>query len=270
MRCPPAREEVATSLLRIDRSAPFRRLSVAETSILLAVAAGAWLATIALATDMDVMPGTMGLGLLAFLGAWTLMMAAMMLPSISPLTSLYTRTMRGHRMRRISLLAAGYLAVWAAAGMLAFALATAAEHLADAAPGWAEAVAIATCVACGIYQLTPAKERCLQHCRTPLGHLLRYTSWRGPLLDTRVGLDHGAWCLGCCWALMLLLVTFGVMNVFAMVVLAAVIVIEKVLVPRRWFSAAIGAAAFGLAIGIWVDPALATGFYPARTMGMSM
>ena len=234
------------------------------------MAAGAWLATIALATDMDVMPGTMGLGVLAFLGAWTLMMAAKMLPSISPLTSLYTRTMRGHRARRITLLAAGYLAVWAAAGMVAFALAAAAGHLADAAPGWAQAVAITTCVACGIYQLTPAKERCLQHCRTPLGHLLRYTSWRGPLLDSRVGIDHGAWCLGCCWALMVLLVTFGVMNVFAMVVLAAVIVVEKVVVPSRWFSVAIGAAAFGLAIGIWVDPALAIGFYPAPTTGMSM
>ena len=69
---------------------------------------------------------------------------------------------------------------------------------------------------------------------------------------------------------MVLLVTFGVMNVFAMVVLAAVIVVEKVLVPSRWFSVAIGAAAFGLAIGIWVDPALAIGFYPAPTTGMSM
>ena len=254
--------ETATGVAR-----RLRPLSVAETSILLVVAAGAWLATIAIATDMDVMPGTMGLGLFAFLGAWTLMMAAMMLPSITPLTSLYTRTFRGHRVRRVTSLTLGYLAVWAAAGIIAFVLAMGAERLAENAAGWAQAVAIGTCVACGVYQLTPLKERCLQHCRSPLGHLLRYASWRGPLVDTRVGVDHGAWCLGCCWALMVLLVTFGVMNVVAMIVLAAVIVAEKVFVPGRWFSVAVGLAAFGLAIGIWADPSLASGFYAVPDMG---
>ena len=259
-----------TTSTATTRSPRLRRLSVAETSILLVAAAVAWLATIAVATGMDVGPGTMGLGLLAFLGVWTLMMAAMMLPSITPLTSLYTRTMRGHRVRRIGLLAVGYLAVWAAAGMIAFVLAAGAERLADNAPGWAQATAVATCVACGIYQLTPVKDRCLQHCRTPLGHLLRYTSWRGPLVDTRVGVDHGAWCLACCWALMILLVTFGVMNVVAMVVLAAVIVIEKIVAPGRWFSVAVGAAAFGLGVAIWLDPSVATGFYAGSGMGMTM
>jgi predicted metal-binding membrane protein len=247
--------------------AGLRRLSTAETSLVLALAAGAWLATVAIATDMGVMPGTMGLGVLAFLGAWTLMMAAMMLPSIAPLTSLYTRTLRDHRLRRVVLLAAGYLAVWAAVGVVAFVAADAAEHLADNAPGWAQAVAIATCIACGVYQLTPLKERCLRHCRSPLGHLMRYTSWRGPLVDARVGVDHGAWCLGCCWSLMVLLVTFGVMNLLAMVALAAVIVVEKVLVPGRWFSVAVGAAAFVLAAVIWLDPSLAPGFHAATSMG---
>jgi predicted metal-binding membrane protein len=245
-----------------------RPLSVAETSILLLVAAVAWSATIAIATDMGVMPGTMGLGLVAFLGAWTLMMAAMMLPSVTPLTSLYTRTIQGHRVRRTTLLTMGYLAVWVGAGVGAFVLAVVAERLAEDAPGVAQAVAIGTCAACGVYQLTPLKERCLQHCRTPLGHLLRYSSWRGPLVDARVGVDHGAWCLGCCWALMVLLVTFGVMNVAAMIVLAAVIVVEKVLVPARWFSVVVGLAAFGLAIAVWVDPSLASGFYAAPEMGM--
>jgi predicted metal-binding membrane protein len=244
------------------------RLSVAETSILLVVAAAAWVATIVVATDMGVMPGTMGLSGLAFLGTWMLMMAAMMLPSIAPLGSLYTRAMQRHRIRRITLLSAGYLLVWGAAGAVAFALAAGAEHVAEDAPGLAQAIAVATCVACGVYQLTPAKERCLRHCRSPLGHLLRYTSWRGPLLDTRVGVVHGAWCLGCCWALMVLLVTFGVMNVVAMVVLAVVIVVEKVFVTGRWFSVAIALAAFALAVGITVDASLAFGFYAAHDMGM--
>ena len=176
----------------------------------------------------------MGFG--GFLATWTLMMAAMMLPSVTPLASLYTRTMRGHRVRRVALLTAGYLAVWGAVGVIAFVLAAGADRLAEEAPGWAQGVAVASCVACGVYQITGVKDRCLRHCRSPLGHLLRYTSWRGPLADARVGIEHGAWCLACCWSLMVLLVTFGVMNVVAMVVLAGVIVVEKVFVPGRWFS----------------------------------
>jgi predicted metal-binding membrane protein len=241
----------------------------AETSVLLVVAAIAWLATFALSRDMGVMPGTMGLGVVAFVGAWTLMMAAMMLTSIAPLATLYSRAMRDHRARRTSSLALGYLLVWAAAGVAAFAAAVIADRLASNAPGWAQAVAVGTCVLCGIYQLTPLKEQCLRHCRSPLGHLLQYTSLRGPLVDARVGVNHGAWCLACCWSLMLLLVTFGVMNVFAMVVLAAVIVVEKVFAPGRWFSIAIGVAAFGLGLVIWADPSFAPGFHatPTNMMG---
>ena len=89
---------------------------------------------------------------------------------------------------------------------------------------------------------------------------------RGRLVDVRAGLDHGAWCLGCCWSLMVLLVTFGVMNVYAMVVLTGVIVIEKILVPGRWFSVAVGVAAFGLGLAIWIDPSLAAGFHADPSM----
>jgi predicted metal-binding membrane protein len=238
----------------------------AETSVLLAVAAMAWLATVILASGMGVMPGTMGLGLIAFVGAWTLMMAAMMLTSIAPFASLYSRTMRDHRARRVSSLSIGYLAVWAAAGVAAFGAAAIADRLSADAPGWAQAAAIGTCVLCGVYQLTPQKERCLQHCRSPLGHLLHYTSLRGPLTDVRVGVSHGAWCLGCCWALMVLLITFGVMNVWAMVVLAGVIVVEKVFAPGRWFSVAIGVTAFAFAIAIWIDPSLAAGLHASSKM----
>jgi predicted metal-binding membrane protein len=127
------------------------------------------------------------------------------------------------------------------------------------------AVAAVSCPACGTYQLTGLKDRCLQHCRSPLGHLLRYTSFRGPLVEARVGIDHGLWCLGCCWALMLLLITFGVMNVLAMVDLAVVIVAEKVLAPGRWFSVGVGLVAFGLAAAVWADPSLAPGLHVAAT-----
>src|SRR4051794_1558374 len=122
-----------------------RRLSVGETSALLIVAALAWVVTIVVARDMGAMPGTMGVTLIAFFGVWTLMMAAMMLPSISPLASLYARTMHDHRARRVMLLGLGYLAVWAAVGVVAFGLAAGAEWLAEEAPGWAQAVAVASC-----------------------------------------------------------------------------------------------------------------------------
>jgi len=248
--------------------ARLRGLSVGETSALLIVAALAWVVTIVVARDMGVMPGTMGLTVVAFFGVWTLMMAAMMLPSISPLASLYARTMHDHRARRVMLLGLGYLAVWAAVGVAAFALAAGADRLAEGAPGWAQAVAIGSCFVCGIYQMTPLKDRCLQKCRSPLGHLLRYASFRGPLADTFVGVHHGTWCLACCWSLMLLLVTFGVMSIVAMVVLAAIILAEKLLSPGRWFSIAVGLGAVALGIAIWIDPSLASGLH--ATTGSDM
>jgi len=134
--------------------------------------------------------------------------------------------------------------------------------------GGAQAVAVGSCFACGLYQMTPVKDRCLQHCRSPLGHLLRYASFRGRLADARVGLEHGAWCLACCWALMALLVTFGVMNLLAMVVLAAVVLVEKIVAPGRWFSVVVGVAACGLGVAIWIHPALAPGLHAPAVMSM--
>ena len=242
-----------------------RRLSPGVASALLGGAALAWLATIALARDMGVGPGVMGRSLAGFVGVWALMMAAMMLPSIVPLTSLYSRTMSDHRARRTVLLSVGYLVVWVAAGVVAFLLAAGAGWLASGHDGVAQAAAIVVFAACGIYQMTPLKDRCLQHCRSPLGHLLRYTSFRGPLADVRVGLDHGAWCLACCWSLMLLLIAFGVMNLLAMAGLAVVVLVEKVLCPGRWFSVLVGLAAFGMAIAIWIEPSLAPGLHATST-----
>jgi predicted metal-binding membrane protein len=116
--------------------------------------------------------------------------------------------------------------------------------------------------------MTALKDRCLQKCRSPLGHLMRYTALRGPVVDSRVGLHHGAWCVACCWSLMLLLVTFGVMSVVAMVVLAAVILTEKLLALGRSFSIAIGLAAIAFGVAIWINPSLAPGLH--ATTGADM
>ena len=162
----------------------------------------------------------------------------------------------------VALLVAGYLAVWAAAGLPACGLAWLAGWLTGAHPGMAHVLAVAVFAVCGVYQLSSLKDRCLAHCRSPLALLLHYGSYRGRFRDLRVGAHHSGYCLGCCWGLMVILVAVGVMNVAAMVGLAALVLIEKV---WRWGPAAgriADAAALGLAVAtIWL-PWLAPG--PAR------
>ena len=213
------------------------------------------------------MGATMGLALPSFVGVWTLMMAGMMLPSIAPLASMYSRSIRSSRLTRLALFGAGYLVVWAAAGIPAFGLTSLASNVA-AMNSTTSIVATAAIFAwCGLYQLTPLKRRCLEHCRSPLALLLHYGSYRGVLRDMRAGLHHGAYCLGCCWSLFILLIAFGIMNVLAMVVLAAVVLIEKLWTRGEMFSRAVAGAAFGLAIAVWFFPGVAPGFLGREMTG---
>jgi predicted metal-binding membrane protein len=238
-----------------------------EVSLLLAVAAGAWAGTIVLARGMGGMTGTMGLGLGAFAAVWTLMMAAMMLPSVAPTASRYARAVQTNRTARIAGLAAGYLAVWAAAGLPAYALARLAGWLTGRHPGAAHVLAVAVFAACGVYQLTRLKDRCLAHCRAPLPQ--QYASHRGRFRDLLAGVHHGAYCLGCCWGLMVILVAVGVMNVAAMVGLAAVVLVEKTWARGQLAGRLAGVAALGLALAvIWLGW-LAPGLHAAPPMMMS-
>ena len=244
-------------------------LATREVAFLLIVAAGAWTATIVLAQSMAGMTGTMGLGLAAFVAIWTLMMAAMMLPSVTPTASLYARTVQSNRAVRITGLVVGYLAVWAAAGLPAYGLAWLTGRVTGMHPGAAHILAVAVFAAAGLYQLTPLKDRCLAHCRSPLGLLLHYGSYRGKTRDLRVGVHHGGYCLGCCWALMVILIAVGVMNIAAMVGLAAVVLVEK---TWRWGPAAgrvAGVAALALAVATIWFPWLAPGLHAAPPMMMN-
>jgi len=139
------------------------------------------------------MTGTMGLGLALFVPIWTLMMAAMMLPSVTPTASLYTRTLRDHRAVRTAGLVTGYLAVWAAAGVPAYGLARLAGWLTGMHHSTAHVLAVAVFAVCGVYQLSSLKDRCLAHCRSPLGLLLHYGSYQGRTRDLRVGIHHGGY-----------------------------------------------------------------------------
>jgi predicted metal-binding membrane protein len=243
-------------------SAPTLRQVTLPTSILLIVGAAAWLGVVAIAHGMGVMPGTMGLSFAAFVALWALMMTAMMLPTIAPFAALYTRTLTDHRPRRISELAVGYLLVWTAAALPAYGLALLAERLVASRPTAAKVFACTIFAACGAYQLTPIKDRCLARCRSPLGFVLKYGSYRGRLRDLRVGMSHGGFCLACCWALMIVLVAVGLMNLAAMVVLAAVVLTEKTWRRGPQFSRVVGVAALVLAIVVLFRPSIAPGLAP--------
>ena len=259
-------------MVRLNGSAELARarpgLATREASLLLIAAAGAWAATVVLARGMTGMAGTMGLGLAVFVPVWTLMMAAMMLPSVTPTASLYARTVRSNKTARIAGLVTGYLAVWAAAGLPAFGLAWLAGWMTGKNPGAAHILAVGVFAACGVYQLSPLKDRCLAHCRSPIALLLHYGSYRGRLRDLRAGAHHGAYCLGCCWGLMVILIAVGVMNVGAMIGLAVLVLVEK---TWRWGPMAgrvAGLAALALAVAIIWLPWLAPGLHAAQPMMM--
>jgi predicted metal-binding membrane protein len=247
---------------------PLQWLAKPQTSALFFLAAAAWAATLVLARGMAGMTGTMGFGIATFVAVWTLMMAAMMLPSVAPLASLYARSVTASRTTRLGALVLGYLLVWAAAGVPAYGLAWLTSWLDGHHPTVAHGLAIAIFAACGVYQLTGAKDWCLAHCRSPLGLLMHYGSFHGRTRDLRVGAHHGAYCLGCCWALMLVLIAVGVMNIVAMVALAVVILVEKVLPRGELLARLAGVAALGLAVAIIWLPGLAPGLHAVHSMTM--
>jgi predicted metal-binding membrane protein len=228
-------------------------------ALLLLSAAGAWIAVVAVGHGMGAMPGTMGPG--AFVGVWTLMMAAMMLPGVAPFASFYTRTFTEHRQRRLLAFASGYLLVWAAIGLPAFCLAWIADRLVADHATAATALAALVFLSCGVYQLTPFKNRCLALCRSPLGFTLKYSAYHGRSRDLRAGALHGVFCAGCCWALMLLLLAFGLMNVLAMLTVAAVVFIEKTWRRGAGFARALGVVSIVLAVLVVAHPAIAPGLH---------
>jgi predicted metal-binding membrane protein len=204
--------------------------------VLLFVLAGfGWWWTIDWMRGMDNGPWT-GLGTLGwFLGVWVVMMAAMMLPSVSPTVALYSRMTKARSGVSPLLFALGYLVTWAAAGALAFAVAFAGGRIAGDVLSWDRAgrwVATATLIIAATYELMPLKDVCLGKCRSPLGLLLGSwrDGWSGAL---RMGLKNGARCVGCCWALMASFFALGIMSIVWMAIVAGLIAIEKTLPWRR-------------------------------------
>jgi predicted metal-binding membrane protein len=200
-------------------------------ALLFVLAAVAWWFTVDRMRGMDDGPGT-DLGTLGwFVGVWVVMMAAMMFPSVSPTVALYSRMTRSRAPFAPLVFTAGYLLIWTAAGLLAFGISDLGGSLLGDELSWNMAgrwVAGGILVAAALYELSPLKSVCLAKCRSPLGFLLG--SWRGGLSGAlQMGTRHGAWCVGCCWALMAALFALGVMSIAGMAFLAALIAAEKTL-----------------------------------------
>jgi predicted metal-binding membrane protein len=188
---------------------------------------------------------------------WTVMMAGTMLPSAAPAIVLYGAMVRKHAERGSTLpatwtFAAGYLLVWTGFSVAATALQAALEAAALMTPAMTVASAglgALALVAAGVYQVTPLKQACLYKCRHPLEFFM--TRWRaGSAGALRMGLEHGAYCLGCCWALMLLLFAGGVMNLAVIVALTLWVLVEK-FAPFGEQTAKVSGVAL-LAGAVWV------------------
>jgi len=187
---------------------------------------------------------------------WAAMMAGMMLPTITPLLMLYARAVRNrpnaNPSLRIYAMALGYVLVWAlfsvGATVLQRALAEASLLTTMMEPASSRTAAVLLFIA-GAYQLTPLKAACLRACRSPLTELA--ARWKDGVAGAfQMGVSHGLYCLGCCWALMLLLFAGGVMNLVVILVLTAWVAIEKLAPFGVWTSRAGGALL--LAAGVWM------------------
>ena len=188
---------------------------------------------------------------------WAVMMAAMMLPSAFPLLLFYDGVLRRapgpeRPARRVAVMAAGYLLVWLLFSVAAAALQRVLSGLLLLTPMMELAsprAGAALLLTAGIYQWTPLKGTCLQACRSPLSFLTQH--WRSGMTGAfRMGLGHGAYCLGCCWALMLLLFVGGVMNLWVITALTGLVLVEKIAPFGARSSRVTGALLIGA--GVWV------------------
>lgn len=256
----PAPESASGEIVVRSRHAA----TVVTAGALVVITAIAWARVVSSAMTPDPMQGmimapTLFDGL-AYVGGWTVMMAAMMLPSAIPMIGLYAATQRhaGSPIRStlaVALFTFVYLGVWAATGVPMYVAST--LLAAGSATALRYGVA-AVLVVAGLFQISPLKQTCLRHCRSPLGFLLGHwrPGWRGGLA---MGWAHAVYCLGCCWALMVVLVMAGAMGLAWVLLISAAVAAEKLLPGGGWIARGVGVALvlLGLAVAIRPDVAMA-------------
>ena len=270
--CVAEQNRIALALIPVH-DAPIKLVELAParyktSAAVLAAALVTWVVTVQRMRGMDTGPAT-DLGSLGwYVGVWVTMMAAMMLPSALPMVLFFDRVSRERTRRWAGLgstwvFVASYLATWTLYGLAAFGVYPAIAGLHVRFLAWDHSgpyVAGAVIALAGVYELTPFKAACLRHCRSPLHYVLG--AWKnGRLGAVRMGVTHGSYCIGCCWGLMLLLFALGVMSLFWMAVVAALIVAQKLL-PFGQRLPYVFAVCFA-ALGIWV--AVAPGRVPKLT-----
>src|SRR5262245_13165583 len=237
------------------------RTAVVITAVLLLIAGAAWIDVIRTSLGTPDMMMTMFMPItasdgIAFTVGWAVMMAAMMLSSATPMIALYGATQRreggpASRAARVAVFTLVYLAVWGASGVPVYLAHTGLMALPPRAFAYRIAAVL---VSAGVFQLSPLKRACLRACRSPLGFLLGH--WRpGPWGGLALGWAHAVYCLGCCWALMVVLVAAGAMGLPWVLGITAVVAMEKLLPRGEWIARATGGAflILGMAAAAYPD-----------------
>jgi predicted metal-binding membrane protein len=220
------------------------------------------------------MGGGVDLGSLGFyVGVWVVMMSAMMFPSVWPMVVAYTAI--AERRRELgratpalgsAAFLGGYLLSWTAFGLLAYGLIEGGRALDIEALSWDQGgpyVAGAVILLAGIYQLTPMKHVCLRKCRTPMSFF--FGTWSDGVGGAlRLGVEHGAWCIGCCWALMAALFALGIMSIGWMAFVAGLIALEKLLPWRALANRTVAVALLVLGLAVAAVPDAVPGVAPSH------
>ncbi len=223
--------------------------------VLIAVAALTWWWTWRMAAGMNTDGMIMIVPLGAFLVGWAVMMAAMMLPAVTPVVRLYQRAAVAGRVAPTGYFVTSYLVVWALTGLPAYLLWQWASTPLRENATWAVRIGGVTLIVAGAYQLTPLKRACLRHCRSPMSYFLRLRgSLERPGGAVRAGLLHALYCCGCCTALMTVLVVTAAMNLLWAVLIALVVFVERNI---RWgveFATVLGVVMLALGAAVVVSP----------------
>lgn len=237
-------------------------------AVLLALAAVSWVASAGQMSGMDMGrwtdPGPLGF----FLTTWVVMLAAMMFPSVAPMIIAYAKVQRHRResgryapQGSTAVFVAGYLISWTIFGLTAYGLYTVVTLL---IPGFFSSdpgghyLAAGVIFAAAIYQFTPAKNIALMKCRTPLDFILHRPRY-GYFGALRLGVEHGTWCVACCWALMVALFALGAMSLGWMALVGAFIALEKMLPWNRLANRSVAIALAVIAVGVALAPGMVSG-----------